>query len=154
MIAFLATVAAFGATPSCEHLDANKINQLTESVFIGGLGAAVHLNEYWRTVCIGERIDAPKPIVDRIASLLAFRDVRFLISSDLIDVGSTLIAAKPSVDAAVADERIRYEDLTKKEPVVFNARIHYDAVMCVQRKIETGTVDQRYCRGIVSAGTD
>jgi hypothetical protein len=54
----------------------------------------------------------------------------------------------------VVDERLRYDQLTKKEPVVFNARIHYDAVMCVERKIETGTLDARYCRGILAAGSD
>jgi hypothetical protein len=154
MIAFLVAVSAVATTPSCEHLVANKIDRLADSVLMNGIGAAAHLSDYWRAVCIEERAAAPRSIVLKLAELLAIRDVRFLVSSDLMDVGPNLVAAKPYVDAAVADERLRYDQLTKKEPVVFKARIHYDAVMCVERKIETGTLDARYCRGILAAGSD
>ncbi|MFL6765506.1 MAG: hypothetical protein ACJ8FO_09975 [Sphingomicrobium sp.] len=158
MIGFLAAVSAVLATPSCAHLDSGKIDQLADNVesalinpTINPTEAAVRLNLYWDGVCIGERRNAPRSIVITLSKLLWVRDARFLIASDLVEVDRNLMAAKPYVEAAAADEKLRYEELAKTNAVVLNATAHYDAVRCVERKIKTGTLDARYCRGTLAA---
>jgi hypothetical protein len=157
--ALVIAASASSVAASCRHLQPQDIQRSAESVessttFQARLDAVGGLMERWRATCKDERAAAPKEIIVKLARLLKIRDIRFAVSSELADVGPNLVAAKPYVDAAVAEEKLRYDELVKKEPVVFNARIHYDAVLCVQHKIRTGTLNSRRCFGILSAKGD
>jgi hypothetical protein len=112
------------------------------------LASLGQLSRYWRETCRDERNNTSKESIAKLSRLLDDPVNTFVVSSILLDAGNNRFALK-AVKAAVTRYEIRRHRYPLPPGIIQNTS--WDALICVQQKIETGREINRYCRVIRSA---